>query len=108
VQIATDNSTKAQQWTITDRGQGIYNLINASSGKALAVSQAATTDGANVQIYTNNGTDAQGWYITDVNGNIYLGNIGSGSALNVSNNGINTNIWSYNGKEEQQWHLTKT
>ncbi|QEO15457.1 cellulase family glycosylhydrolase [Agromyces intestinalis] len=56
----TCGSGANQRWTLTDRGNGYYNIVSAQSGKCLDVTSASTADGATIKMYTcGNGTNQQ-------------------------------------------------
>lgn len=127
LQIYSVNGTTAQQWTVTrarterdklndlaarNRGvlpDGAVTLVSAlSTSKALDVSGASRSNGANVQLFQANGTGAQRWIVShDKQGYITLHNAISGKVLDVAGgstaNCTNVQQYSSNGTWAQKW-----
>lgn len=111
-------STQAQEQNVTTIKQplsapefyipdGNYQLLT-TSGKALDVSGAGTSNGTNIQIWTKNGTAAQTFYISRRSDGYYkIANPNSGKVLDVSgasmDNGANIQIWEDNDTCAQKW-----
>ncbi len=107
------NGTGAQNFAITNMGQGWYRLINTNSGKAIDIASASTADGAKVQQYTDNGTGAQRFSIkpgSDAT-TFVLTNEGSGKCLDVTdwstNDSAKIQQWTCSGNVNQAWRFTK-
>ena len=63
------NSDEGQIWKFMKRSDGkSYEIVNIASGRALDITNAKDTDGANVAIYTRNNSNAQIFYIMEYNG----------------------------------------
>ena len=54
-----DTNATAQQWQVTDHGNGVVGLVNRQSGLALDVWEASTADGARISQWTANGNANQ-------------------------------------------------
>jgi N-acetylmuramoyl-L-alanine amidase len=99
--------------------EGTYTIVSGNgTHKALDVSGASTSNGANVQIYEQNGTDAQHWRLTynrDRTSRYYgmarLVNVSSGKALDVygalARSGANVQQYAVNGSSAQWWQLVQ-
>ncbi len=62
VQQYTGNGTVAQEWLVTNLGNGYASITPGTNpGLSLDVSSALDADGANVQVYEGNGSNAQMW-----------------------------------------------
>ncbi|KQM83605.1 hypothetical protein ASE68_10575 [Agromyces sp. Leaf222] len=90
-----------------------YEIVNANSGKNLAVSAGSMANGAQVlQWPATNGAE-QDWKIqpTD-NGYVKVINVNSGQALSISGestaDGGNAVQWPYGGGYHQQWKVVPT
>ncbi|GAA1962894.1 RICIN domain-containing protein [Kitasatospora viridis] len=57
----------SQQWSLTDTGNGDYQVVNRASGLALTVVGAATGDGALLDQETSSAASVQRWTITKIN-----------------------------------------
>ncbi len=68
VRLWTRNTTNAQIVRVWTRSDGSRQLAFAGSGKAIDVTNANFSHGANVAIYDCNDTDAQKWTIVAVSG----------------------------------------
>lgn len=99
--------------------EGTYAIVSGNgSHKALDVSGASKSNGANVQIYDENGTDAQHWKLTynrDKTSKYYgmarLVNVNSGKALDVysaiAKSGTNVQQYTVNDSTAQWWQLVQ-
>lgn len=99
--------------------EGTYAIVSGNgSHKALDVSGASKSNGANVQIYDENGTDAQHWQLTynrDKTSKYYgmarLVNVNSGKALDVysaiAKSGTNVQQYTANDSTAQWWQLVQ-
>ncbi len=94
-----------------DLPDGRYKLIGKQSGRALDVSDCATTAGSNVQIWDYHGGLCQQWDFVRLDDGAYkITAANSGLALDVAEcsteNGANVLIWDYHGTAGcQQWNL---
>lgn len=103
LQVYTSNSTAAQRFVSTYRGNGYYSLTCLASGKVLDVVGASTANGANVQQWEWNGTGAQLWRpILNADGSYSFENKESGKVLDVDGAGA----WS--GNNVQQYSPNNT
>lgn len=116
IQQYTSNGSNAQKFALKACNQkpleeGTYVISPvAAGGKALDVSGASRSDGANVQIYQMNGTSAQSFrarYNGDSTYTFYAEH--SGKVLDISGGGITngTNVQQYgsNSTAAQKWLL---
>ena len=99
--------------------EGTYAIVSGNgTHKALDVSGASKSNGANVQIYDQNGTDAQHWQLTynrdktsKYYGMVRLVNVSSGKALDVysalARSGANVQQYTANGSSAQWWQLVQ-
>ncbi len=105
-------SKKNQQFEITYKGNGYYEIIAKHSKKSLDVTAAGMTNGTNIQQYMKNNTNSQMWIIKDNNDgtysiisklndlylDIYAGNIKKGN---------NIQVYEGNGTNAQKFKLEK-
>ncbi|WFE65389.1 alpha-galactosidase [Micromonospora sp. WMMD714] len=89
-----------------------YTLTARHSAKLLDVSNAATTDGANVVQWTANGQANQRWRFSDAGGGwSTVVSVNSGKCLDVyggagtTTDGARVVQWTCNGGTNQQWRL---
>ncbi|MFI7295051.1 RICIN domain-containing protein [Streptomyces sp. NPDC050121] len=54
-------------WTLTDAGNGYYELKNVNSGLHAGVAQSSTVDGASVVQWNDLNVDDQLWKIVRIN-----------------------------------------
>lgn len=90
---------------------GVYSLTARHSGRALAVDNASTANGANIEQYGYSGAKNQQWYVIGQNGGFYsLINVNSLKSLDVfevsTAPGANIAQWDYWGGAGQKWSLT--
>ncbi|MEV7733081.1 RICIN domain-containing protein [Streptomyces sp. NPDC088921] len=64
---ATPVAANSQKWTLTDAGNGYYELKNVGSGFNAAVAQSPTSNGAAVVQWNDLNIDDQFWKIVRVN-----------------------------------------
>lgn len=95
--------------TISD---GYYEIVNASSGLVLDISNASFADGANVQVWGNNSTIAQEYCVTyDAASGCYtLVCLASGKAIDLCFGNVvptaNVQQWEANGTDAQLWAIS--
>jgi N-acetylmuramoyl-L-alanine amidase len=116
---STTTSTDATVPGEDELPEGTYAIVSGNgSHKALDVSGASKSNGANVQIYDENGTDAQHWKLTynrDKTSRYYgmarLVNVNSGKALDVygaiAKSGTNVQQYTANDSAAQWWRLVQ-
>lgn len=119
---ATASTTTSTDATVPGEDrlpEGTYAIVSGNgSHKALDVSGASKSSGANVQIYDENGTDAQHWKLTynrDKTSKYYgmarLVNVNSGKALDVysaiAKSGTNVQQYTVNDNTAQWWQLVQ-
>lgn len=109
---ATHHQFKIEQVSIDGNGVRWYSIKpNHNTGMAVDVSDASTTNGANIQLWTYNGNAAQlfafvrnddGSYkiVSKLNGSSVL-DIASGNVAE----GTNIQLWEDNGSAAQKWVL---
>ena len=114
VQIYNNNGTAAQQWEITNLGNGCYKIISKQSGKALDKYTASSGSGTNVMQYTWRENDpAQQWYFKDAGDGYYyiVPTSNSGLCLDVyaagSADETNVQVYTANQSQAQKWKLEK-
>ena len=91
-------------------GAGLYQIVNGHSGLVLAVSLAATTNGASVRQWIWNGGASQQWRLASLgNGYYQIINENSGLALEVAGDSTVQNAASdqgtWNANNSQQWAI---
>ncbi|MBQ9069407.1 MAG: RICIN domain-containing protein, partial [Eggerthellaceae bacterium] len=104
-------NTIAQRWRVTTCDplpNGLYELVNVNSDKALDIAGASLTAGANAQQYTRNNTDAQKFTLTCIgNGTYRVICERSRQALDVAGGSLSDNAnvqqWTPNGTSAQLW-----
>ncbi len=111
-QLTNHTSNSKSQWKIEQvAGTSYYNLIDISTGKALDIYDARTTNGTNIQTWSYNNSCAQQWkfYQTD-DGYLTLESACSpGMVLDVfdaqAKAGANVQLWQTNSSRAQKWQL---
>lgn len=91
---------------------GVYTIESKYSAKLIEVSNAQTSDGANVSQWSANQHDTQRWIITNVGGNNYsVINLNSGKAMEVYDwstaDGANVAQYEYSGVATQHWQINE-
>jgi hypothetical protein len=89
---ATANGTPVVQavagdqiWRLVPAGSGLYKIVHTSSGRVLAVQDAATTNGAPAVIVDDTGAEEQRWQLVpDSKGSVRLANYATGRTLGVA------------------------
>jgi GH35 family endo-1,4-beta-xylanase len=108
-QIWTYVGGNNQEWILTHKGSGWYEIRARHSGKVLDVSGSNSANGTKVHQYTVNNTSAQRWRLeASENGWFRVTpQVAQDKCLDVSgvssDNGANLQIWSYGGGGNQQW-----
>ncbi len=118
---AADNAVQANIVSVGYRNSpdsflanGTYLLTSVSSGKALATTNCASTNGASVDLQLPNDTTCQQWKLIRTSRGTYsITNVKNGKALNTLNcNGLkdstNVNLQSALGTTCQQWNILST
>ena len=73
VWLYPSNGTDAQQWLLTDAGDGYYNIRpKKNTGLCLDVDNGWSSDGTNVKTWDDNGSDAQKWKLEPTSNKCYL------------------------------------
>lgn len=104
-----NNEESAKQWQIADTGSYNFALTNAHTGKALDITKASLTNGAQAIQCPKSGNSDQRWQIIAVGGGYYkIINANSGKALEASVNDADT-IKQANdsGNINQQWSFVQ-
>ncbi len=104
----TPNPGSNQRWVLTNLGNNIVYLVNASSGQSLEVTGGSKANSALVDQYPYHGNTWQQWQIISVGGGYYeLVNVNSGLALDNDGQskiaGANIDQYQYQGNSWQQW-----
>ena len=114
-QKAYDENSEYQLWTPASIEAGAYILKNVGTGTVLDVSNASTTDGANIQVYSSNGSNAQRFFLKEadpVRGVTYAlhSSLNYGQVIDVadgsSSDGANIQSWASNDTGAQKWNGT--
>ncbi|BCU78037.1 RICIN domain-containing protein [Luteolibacter sp. LG18] len=105
------NGGDNQKWTLTDTGNGQYQLIGLASGKAIDVSGGSTANGAGLLIWPYSGANNQKWTITPTGDGFFkLTAVHSGKVADVNAgstaDGASIIQWPYGGGDNQQWSVT--
>ncbi|WP_163995907.1 RICIN domain-containing protein [Pyxidicoccus caerfyrddinensis] len=102
-----------QAWTLTDKGQGQYQLAASSSGKCVEVINGATGNGAGIQQATCSGLSKQLWRLNSKGSGRYeVVAVNGGRCLDVTGgptatgDGVLTELWDCTGEANQAWTLT--
>lgn len=90
---------------------GLYSVVNRTSGKALDIYNNSTNNGGNVDQWSkNNGANQLWWLTTNSDGSYKLWNKNSNKLLEVynssGNDGANVDQYADNGGTNQQWWIT--
>ena len=113
-QKAYDENSEYQLWTPASIEAGAYILKNVGTGTVLDVSNASTTDGANIQVYSSNGSNAQRFFLKKadpVRGVTYAlhSSLNYGQVIDVadgsSSDGANIQSWASNDTGAQKWNV---
>ena len=113
-QKAYDENSEYQLWTPASIEAGAYILKNVGTGTVLDVSNASTTDGANIQVYSSNGSNAQRFFLKEadpVRGVTYAlhSSLNYGQVIDVadgsSSDGANIQSWASNDTGAQKWNV---
>jgi hypothetical protein len=102
------NGGAAQQWALSNLGNGYYEIINEKSGLVLEVTGASSASHAAINQGIWNGGNSQQWAISNLTNDFYqILNRNSGLTLEVSsfstNNGGYVDQWPWNGGANQEW-----
>ncbi|WP_395835627.1 RICIN domain-containing protein [Archangium violaceum] len=102
-----------QAWTLTDKGNGQYQLVASSSGKCVEVINGATANGAGIQQATCSGLARQLWNLRSKGSGRYeIVAVSGGRCLDVTGgptatgDGVLTELWDCTGEANQSWALT--
>ena len=111
LQLYDSNNTEAQKFSFHQVGNGLYEIVNAQSGKPFEAQGGTTSNGGAVSQYASNGTIAQHWSVVDHGDNVYsFINARSGKAIDVpggnGKSGMGLQIYTYNGSDAQKWKLS--
>ena len=105
IQLYSGNGSKAQQFTFTRQSDGIYEIVNVNSGKALDVRNGVAENNAVVQQYSRNNSQAQRWFIRDSGAGYYLQSALGNWVLDLSGgntaNGAAIRLYAPNGTASQ-------
>lgn len=113
-QKAYDENSEYQLWTPASIEAGAYILKNVGTGTVLDVSNASTTDGANIQVYSSNGSNAQRFFLKKadpVRGVTYAlhSSLNYGQVIDVADgsfsDGANIQSWASNDTGAQKWNV---
>ena len=111
VQTYESNMTPAQTFRFTyDDETGLYEIVNAGSGKALDASDGKTSNGTKVQQWDSNGTMAQRWsVVADGDGFKVCSAIDPSQVLDVAgastSNGARVQLYASNGTAAQRFYI---
>ena len=111
VQTYESNMTPAQTFRFTyDDETGLYEIVNAGSGKALDASDGKTSNGTKVQQWDSNGTMAQRWsVVADGDGFKVCSAIDPSQVLDVAgastSNGARVQLYASNGTAAQRFYV---
>ncbi len=110
VQTGFPTGGLGQRWTLGYLGDGCYRLVNAASGKALAVGGDAAKPGAPARLAPRGDGDSQKWYLgqnDDGTWTLLSKSSGRALALDVSgcslDDGTPLQQWTANGADCQKW-----
>lgn len=111
LQIYNANKSDAQLFAFHKVGNGLYEIVNAKSGKPFESEGGSVANGGKVSQYASNGTVAQHWSVIEhADGAYSFINAKSGKAIDVPGangaSGTGLQIYSYNASDAQKWTLT--
>jgi hypothetical protein len=102
-----------QAWTLTDKGNGQYQIAASSSGKCLDLAGGATANGTPIQQATCTGASRQLWKLRMAgNGRHEVVSVSSGRCLDITGgpsatgDGALAELWDCTGDSNQAWALT--
>jgi hypothetical protein len=104
----TYTAASTQQWTVTNLGNDVVELIVSGTNEALECPGSSDTVGTRLDVSTYTGTANQQWaMVDDGQGSIELINVNSGMAVNVAQNstvsGGQICQWYANGSTNALW-----
>jgi hypothetical protein len=105
----TYTSATTQQWTVTNLGSNVIELVLPGTSEALGTPQAAA--GTNLTVSTYSGSLSQQWtVVTSVSGYYELVNVATGYAVNVGGNSTQSGSaicqWNANASLNELWSFT--
>lgn len=111
VQLYPWNGTDAQLYRFKEIGNGVYEIVNANSGKPLEVAGGAGGNGAAIQQYAGNGTAAQRWSVLESGGKLTFLNAKTAKAMDVPGGSVTAQArlqtYTFNGTAAQQWAIDR-
>lgn len=108
-----DNGATAQEWIVTDIGNGEYKIKSVcASDKVIDVKDGSSSDWTAVQLYTDLGTSAQHFRIHKLgNGYYNIINVNSNKSLDVAAastaDGAKLIQYQYTENNSQQWQFIR-
>ncbi len=107
LQLYSWNGTNAQLYVFQQVGNGVYQVLNQSTGKVIEVQSAATANGGVIQQWDSNNTVAQHWSVMSYGGSNTLVNDASGKVMDVPGanamSGVRLQSYAFNGSDAQRW-----
>ena len=113
VQLFSWNQSDAQLFVLHEVGNGLYEVVNVESGKAVEVGNGLTANGSKVNQYSRNGTISQHWNIIDNGDKTFtFVNCNSGKAIDVpsgvASDYVQLQVYSSNKTKAQRWTLEES
>ena len=107
-QLFSWNGTDAQLFRLYEVGNGIYEMVNVESGKAVEAEGGLTANGTKISQFTRNGTLSQHWNaVCNDDGSFTFINCNSGKALDVPNANASDftqlQLFESNASSAQRW-----
>ena len=108
--VSKGPSAKAQKWTITLEGGGLYSIRSSQTGsRAVDCWNQGTANGTNIALWDFYAQPNQLWKPVDLgNGYWRLDTASaSGQCLDAAgtSSGSNVQLWNYSGGQNQQWEI---
>lgn len=108
-EIGQVSGSDTQMYRLREVGNGIYELVNVSSGRVLESTYGLTANSSPVAQYDANGGSFQHWGILDWGDAYTFLGVKSGKALDVPNGdafeGNPLSLFELNGSQAQRWVL---
>jgi hypothetical protein len=103
--------TEDQQWTLTNLGNNVVELVLSGTNEALESPGNSTVDGIHLDVSSYLGGSGQQWKLVSTGAGFYeLVNVASGYAVNVSGNssasGATTCQWNASATLNERWSFT--
>ncbi len=110
MQTMPDKNTDDQSWTLADKGDGYYSVLQGSAARALTAGDEPAKPGSKVGVAPFAGRDTQLWFLQQNDDGTYTLLAKSGGrtiALDIGNcslvDGAGVGLWTSLGNDCQKW-----